>query len=209
MRQKQTEPASLDEFIWKYGKGLGSVDERSKDEEERWILSRTFENFYKLNKFAKTNVIQRDNPDFLLEIEDFRLGVEVTEAIPPEAAEQRRKFARADAASGQPVARLSSEFYPCRGNHPYSVDEELASATAVVLERIQRKAESAKNYEGFDALWLIIYLNPFFAIPNPSLLSASLKASIKSGEVCSFDCIILRTDAKNLVLWGYSRPFSL
>ncbi len=105
-------------FPFGHRKRLGSVMDRSKDEEERWIMRGALRALNDLSHSPDDWIMHREKPDFLLKLGGAQIGIEVCEAIGQRTAQVRRALAEAkqknatclDQSFGQSMRIIQTEY---------------------------------------------------------------------------------------------------
>jgi hypothetical protein len=148
---------------------------RTKDQVEKWVMYRC------LASIAKTDLLRfpvkltkRERPDWLLELEDERIGCEITEAV---SSEKLKAESLPEADAEETVVDVSLFKH---GQNQRSLDElrEIASRkklsgsgwagdsvekeyAEIVQDVAQKKTATLnkKGFEKFDQNWLLIYCN--------------------------------------------------
>lgn len=197
---------------------------RTDEHCERWSICRFLASFADsaLLQFPLT-LVHRDRPDFLLEMGQSAVGIEVTEAVPENAAAidayrenkevdgpffLKRHLPGDSRLSGVDLRRKACANDPGDGWVGDSVEHEWA---AVIKWFVERKVERSHqpNFDQFERNWLLIYDNwPLPALDQDRAVK-KLSESVAAEEYGPFDNVLIESSKQIWILTRdghYSRP---
>lgn len=179
---------------------------RATEQCERWSICRFLVAFADSNLLSfPIRLVHRDKPDFLLELAQGKVGIEVTEVVPKNYAainayrdhkEIEGPFFPKRHVPGEaklPKANLRQEANSGDLGDKWEGDSaELEWANAMkifVLRKIAKSEES--GFELFERNWLLMYDN--WPLPDPSLAAAAEKLfeSLSADDCYPFEYIFI------------------
>ncbi|WP_431512051.1 hypothetical protein [Variovorax sp. DAIF25] len=146
-------------------------DGRTTEQAERYCIAHLLSSLPSDRMRFPLSVIHRDKPDFLLESGDWRVGIEHTEAVPPniahasflrEKGEGPEVYFTPRAVPGEAVrsaAQLREEIRADEPGEPWCGDTPEREWATAMLFSAEAKVSKARHpeFEAFGENWLLIY----------------------------------------------------
>jgi hypothetical protein len=205
-------------------KGIGiavplRTEGRTTEQCERWSICRF------LATYAETTLLQyplqiekRERPDFLLSLPSSRIGIEITEAVPPDWAwaDTRREELNYNKLiflerfhPGEPQRSKQEIDNIARGANPgdgWAGDAPEREWAEVMVHFAQRKAEKflKPGYEQFEKNWLLIYDNwPLPAVQDQKAALYFVQRLASLDTPLPFDRIFVECEHS---IWQFEAP---
>lgn len=183
---------------------------RTTEDCERWSICRFLSTYVETNLLGyPLKVEKRERPDFLLSLPSTQVGIEITEAVPPDGAwtDARRETLNYDNLvflqrfrPGEPKrsrAEIDAIASGSNGGDGWAGDApERDWADAMLHIAHDKAATFAKpGYEHFENNWLLIYDNwPLPAVDDPKAASYLAQRITNLGTPLPFDRIFVECE---------------